>query len=99
MKKQPKKKQDSTIKTKKVKFSLLAPEARTACLAGNFNEWDIFSHPMKKDKKGLWSISVSLPYGQHEYLFFVDGQWIFDPNCDCSVNNMFGTENCLVTVE
>jgi 1,4-alpha-glucan branching enzyme len=99
MKKKTKKKGDTTKGVKKIRFSFIAPEAKTVSIAGDFNQWDTSSHPMKKDKKGLWGISVPLPSGQHEYLFFVDGEWLFDPNCSCPVDNPFGTENCVIIVE
>lgn len=99
MKKKTKKKEVTTKDVRKIRFSFTDPEAKTVSVAGDFNQWDIFSHPMKKNKNGIWSISVPFPLGQFEYLFFVDGQWVFDPNCDCSVGNTFGTENCLIVVE
>ena len=41
-------------KTKKVNFNFSAPHA------GNFNDWNSGSHPMKKDEKGVWKISLNL---------------------------------------
>jgi 1,4-alpha-glucan branching enzyme len=84
-----------TAKAKKVIFSLKAPEASHAFLAGGFNGWDTTSHPMKKDKTGIWKISVNLDPGTYEYLFFVDGQWRADPQANECVLNPFGTNNCL----
>ncbi|KAF8812235.1 glycoside hydrolase family 13 protein [Phlegmacium glaucopus] len=35
-----------------------APNAKEAFLIGDFNEWNRNSHPMKKDKYGVWEIIV-----------------------------------------
>lgn len=87
------------IKTKSVSFSFLAPEAGGVSVAGEFNHWDPLSHPLKKDKKGLWKVSLSLAPGTYQYRFFVDGQWQNDPNCTSSVGNPFGTSNSVKRVE
>ena len=47
-------------KTKKVDFNFSAPHAGSISIAGNFNDWNPGSHPMKKDKKGAWKISLNL---------------------------------------
>jgi len=93
------KKGDNTKNQKSVSFSLDAPEAKTVSVAGHFNHWNTTSDVMKKNKEGIWSCSVRLAPGQYEYLFFVDGEWTFDPACDCSVGNVYGSENCLIVVE
>jgi len=86
-------------KAKKTEFSLLAPEVRTAFIAGSFNQWNSSSHPLTKDKQGVWKISFLLNPGEYEYRFFVDGKWQNDPNCLSLVENPFGTLNCLRMVE
>jgi 1,4-alpha-glucan branching enzyme len=47
-------------KTKKVDFNFSAPHAGSISIAGDFNDWNPRSHPMKKDKKGVWKISLNL---------------------------------------
>jgi 1,4-alpha-glucan branching enzyme len=86
-------------KPKKISFSLVAPQAGCVSLAGDFNDWNPASHPMKKDKKGIWKISVSLPPGTYQYNFYVDGEWKNDPNCTGHVPNPFGTLNSVKRVE
>ena len=81
--------------TKKVPFEFLAPEAQCVFLAGDFNNWDSSSDAMKKDKKGIWKISLSLKPGRYEYRFLVDGNWENDPSCCNCVPNEFGSENCV----
>ena len=85
-------------KAKKVEFSLSAPEAKNAFIAGSFNQWDPYSHSLKKDKQGISKISLPLSPGRYEYRFFVDGQWQNDPHCSSFVENPFGTLNCLKIV-
>jgi 1,4-alpha-glucan branching enzyme len=85
-------------KAKKVEFSLLAADAKSVFVAGNFNQWNLSSYPLKKDKQGIWKISLSLDPGQYEYRFFVDGEWQNDPWCGSFVENPFGTLNCLKIV-
>ncbi len=85
-------------KTKKTEFNLFAPSAQSVFLAGDFNEWNISSHPLKRDRKGLWKISLNLNPGRYEYRFLVDGEWQNDPNCVDFAENPFGTLNCLKIV-
>ena len=82
-------------KTKKVRFSLYAPDAERVFLAGDFNNWGIDNLPMNKDKKGTWEASLALPPGRYEYRFWVDGVWRDDPNAQERVENPFGSQNCI----
>jgi len=84
---------------KQTEFSLLAPSAQSVFLAGDFNQWDLSSHPLKRDKNGMWKISLNLNPGQYGYRFLVDGEWQNDPSCCDFVDNPFGTLNCLKIVE
>jgi len=84
---------------RKTEFSLSAPQARSVSIAGGFNQWNISSHSLKQDKRGVWRISLSLNPGQYEYRFFVDGGWQNDPSCSSFIENPFGTSNCLKNVE
>ncbi|OGQ01209.1 MAG: hypothetical protein A2026_10165 [Deltaproteobacteria bacterium RBG_19FT_COMBO_46_12] len=86
-------------KAKKVNFSLLAPQAESVSIAGDFNDWNPTSHLMKRDKKGAWKASLNLAPGTYQYRFFVDGEWQSDPSCTDCVENPFGTLNCVKKVE
>ncbi len=83
---------------KKAQFSLLAPSAQRVVLAGDFNQWDLSSHPLKREKNGVWKASLNLNPGRYGYRFFVDGEWQNDPSCCDFVDNPFGTSNCLKIV-
>ena len=87
------------MKAKRVNFTMVAPEARNIFLAGNFNNWDMNSHPLKKGAKGIWKASASLMPGVYEYRFLVDGEWQNDPNCTVCVPDSYGSENCVLTLE
>jgi len=82
----------------KMKFEYSAPEAKEVSLAGNFNQWNSQANPMKKDKKGIWKVTLSLEPGRYEYRFIVDANWENDPLCSSCVANEFGGENCVKIV-
>jgi hypothetical protein len=43
---------------------------------------------------------VRLPAGRHEYAFLVDGErWVADPNAPSSIEDEFGVESSVVTVD
>jgi 1,4-alpha-glucan branching enzyme len=76
-----------------------APQAQRVSIAGDFNQWNPSSHPLQRDIKGTWRISLDLKPGKYEYRFLLDGEWQNDPNCDSFVENPFSTSNCLKIVE
>jgi 1,4-alpha-glucan branching enzyme len=94
-----KKKPKATEKARKTEFRLSAPQAQSVSIAGDFNQWNPSSHPMKMDDEGIWRISLALNPGQYEYRFFVDGEWQNDPNYGPFVENPFGTSNSLKIVK
>jgi len=83
----------TTEKVRKTHFSLSPPQAQSVSIAGDFNQWNPSSHPLKMDDKGIWRISLTLNPGQYDYRFFVDGEWKNDPNCSSFFKNPFGTSN------
>ena len=85
-------------RNKWIEFRLDAPEARTAGVAGSFNNWEVAKTPMRKSGAGTWFARVSLAPGRHEYRFVVDGNWISDPNAKESVPNPHGGANSVVIV-
>ena len=80
----------------------LPPEvnAETACLCGEFNEWDKTAQPMKRRRDGKLSLTISLKPGQ-EYRFrylLDDERWENDWNADAYMPNTFGSEDSVVKV-
>ena len=84
---------------KPVSFSLNAPEATRVFVAGSFNGWDPVATPLKRDREGLWSRTVRLGPGRHEYRFVVDDVWWSDPTNPLRRPNEFGTENAVVVAD
>jgi 1,4-alpha-glucan branching enzyme len=71
-------------------------------VAGSFNDWDIFSHPLKRSHNGngngRWQRAIYLEPGIYEYRFVMDGVWHDDPRCAERRGNDFGIENCVLII-
>jgi hypothetical protein len=82
-----------------VKFVLFAPDAHRVALAGTFNRWDPSVTPLgRAGAPGVWTVTIALPAGQHQYAFVVDGaRWVTDPVAP-SVDDGFGRRNSVVSV-
>lgn len=89
----------STPKKRKIRFSLIAPDASNVSVAGDFNAWDATCHSLKKKNNGQWEKSLNLPPGAYQYKFVVDGQWRLDPGNDQACDNEFGTRNNVLVVK
>ena len=85
-------------RTQRVEFELHGPAAERVSLAGDFNNWDLDSLPMRKDARGTWKATVKLEPGRYEYRFCVDSIWHDDPNAQKRVDNPFGSQNCVKIV-
>ena len=69
-------------------------------LAGTFNQWDTKRHPMKDSlSAGIYTLTLMVPKGEHEYKFVINGDWVVDPECRNWVRNDCGTLNSVLTVE
>ncbi|HKW39976.1 MAG TPA: isoamylase early set domain-containing protein [Gemmatimonadales bacterium] len=82
-----------------VRFVLYAPGAKQVAVAGTFNQWDQQATPLvPAGMDGVWSTTVALPVGQHQYAFVVDGRrWVADPAAP-GVDDGFGRRNSVVAV-
>lgn len=82
-----------------VKFVIAAPTAGKVALVGDFNAWDKQATPLRPTgQPGVWSVSLPLAPGRHEYAFIMDGgEWRADPAAT-RVMDDFGTESSIVTV-
>lgn len=81
---------------KRVRFKYAAPAAQEVLLVGSFNQWDTAARPMKKNAKGVWSTTVTLPAAEYEYRFLVDGEWQNDPSCSEEKDNGLGSRNSVL---
>jgi len=62
---------------KSITFRLKAPKAKKVLLL--FDEWEVVPRPMKKDKAGIWSITIaSIEPRLYQYTFLVDGLKVID---------------------
>jgi hypothetical protein len=83
-----------------VQFVLVAPQASTVALVGDFNDWDATRTPLRAAAGGgIWSVNVPLRPGQHQYAFVVDGKdWRPDPAAPRAVTDDFGAPNSVIIV-
>jgi 1,4-alpha-glucan branching enzyme len=85
-----------------VKFSLPSSTwASTVHLVGDFNEWDLTSHPFNNDRDGDWTISLDFPCGRaYQFRYLIDGQdWINEGQADAYVYNQYGSDNCVLITD
>jgi hypothetical protein len=81
-----------------VRFVFYAPDARVVAVAGSFNDWSPSAAPLARVENGAWTVTLTLPLGQHQYAFVVDGQrWVADPAAP-AVDDGFGRRNSIVAV-
>jgi 1,4-alpha-glucan branching enzyme len=83
---------------RRVTFKVRAPAAKEVTLVGEFNNWNAYEHPMKKDDVGFWKVTVPLAPGRYEYKLLIDGRWWEDITDVNSISNPFGTLNKLLFV-
>jgi hypothetical protein len=83
-----------------VRFVLLAPDARSVALVGDFNNWNRAATALAPaGGEGMWTASVALPPGRHEYAFIVNGErWMADPLATVTIHDDFGTASSILTV-
>jgi len=82
-----------------VRFVLYAPGAKQVGLAGTFNQWNQSATPLvRAGNDGVWTVTLTLPAGQHQYGFVVDGRrWVTDPAAP-AVDDGFGRRNSVIAV-
>jgi 1,4-alpha-glucan branching enzyme len=83
---------------------LVAPQASTVSVVGDFNNWDAQATPMSRALAGgTWSVRIPLPAGRHVYAFVVNGangtsQWVADPTAPLAPEDGLGAPNSVVLV-
>jgi hypothetical protein len=83
-----------------VRFELVAPAAERVTLAGSFNGWNPDGIELTRSPdNGLWTGTVPLVPGEHQYLFVIDGtRWMPDPTAQAQVDDGFGQTNSVIVV-
>jgi hypothetical protein len=80
-----------------VQFRLQALHASDVRLAGSFTDWEP-RYALQQAAPGIWTVSLPLPQGVHDYVFVVDGrQWVPDPYAP-RVDDGFGGTNSRIAV-
>jgi hypothetical protein len=82
-----------------VRFVFVDSGAKSVELVGDFNEWAKGSNILRRSgAPGVWSASVPLSPGRHEYAFIINGsRWVADPLALKSSDD-FGTESSVIRV-
>ncbi len=83
-----------------VRFSFLAPSAKSVAIAGSFNRWDPGHDRLAgPDRNGIWTILLPLSQGRYEYRFVINNsEWVLDPSAP-SVDDGLGEKNSIVIVQ
>lgn len=81
-----------------VELRLHAPDAESVSAVGDFNHWDPRSHPLRRDRKGWWTLRIGLAPGSYQYAYVVDGAWITPPEAILTVDDGFGGRNGILEV-
>jgi hypothetical protein len=83
-----------------VRFSLVAPNAASVSIVGDFNNWNPTTLPMRRSADGrMWEVEVRLPLGRYNYAFLVDGRLARDPGAPSTTDDGFGTPNSVLMVQ
>jgi hypothetical protein len=89
---------NATSTTDMLQFVLVAPQAASVSLVGDFNDWDPARSPMQT-AQGVWATVVRLAPGRYRYAFLVNGvEWRADPGAPAAKDDEFGTPSSVVTV-
>jgi hypothetical protein len=60
-------------------FRFEGPPGETVTVAGSFNGWDPFMYELREYPAGVYSLSIPLPPGTYQYVFFHRGERCLDP--------------------
>lgn len=83
-----------------VLFSFKNPDVDSVSIMGTFNEWNPSEHVMSQSENGTWTITISLPEGNHEYAFLInDEQIVPDQDALLFKDDGFGNLNSMIVIE
>ena len=91
-------------KTCKVVFRLpheAVKDAQSVCVAGDFNNWNIYANPLKRRKDGSFSLTIELVRDrEYQFRYLIDDMyWENDWAADKYVASTFGDcDNSVVVV-
>ena len=86
-----------------VKVTLALPQCESlgaVSVLGDFNEWNEWSHPLKKRSNGTRSVVVEIPVGRAYHFKYLaeDGTWFNDDEADTFEPNEYGEVNSVLLV-
>ena len=82
-----------------IDLALLAPDAHSVSVVGEFNDWQPVSHPLRQRDGETWQITLQLPPGTYQYKFVIDGtRWEDDADNPKRMTNEYGTSNSILEV-
>jgi hypothetical protein len=80
----------------RVTFRFDGVHARSAVVAGDFNDWSTSADPMAWDGSGMVA-NLVLPRGRrYQFRYLVDDVWITDEESDAVAPNGFGDSNSVI---
>jgi chromosome partitioning protein len=83
-----------------VSFCVSAPRASKVFVAGEFNNWRLDSDAsLERDEEGVWRRRMPLPPGRYQYKYYVDGEWVVDPENPLRIVTESGIVNSLIKVK
>ena len=62
------------------RFIYRAQPGETITVGGSFNNWDPFMYELRETSPGYYTLSLPLPPGSFQYVFFYRGEQIPDPD-------------------
>ncbi|MFH1762213.1 MAG: hypothetical protein ABIA63_14030 [bacterium] len=66
----------------------------SVAIAGDFNQWDIKKHLLKKTENDLWTITLAIKPGCYQYKFLLNNsEWQLDPGNPLKISDGFGDFN------
>jgi hypothetical protein len=63
-----------------LRFTYSTAPGETISVGGTFNGWDPFMYELKETSPGVYTLTLALPPGTYQYVFFHRGERLLDPN-------------------
>jgi hypothetical protein len=82
-----------------LRFSYDGPAGELITVAGSFNGWDPFMYELREIRPGSYVLTLPLPAGTYQYLFFHRGEWLPDPGNENRVYTNTGSPVSQAVVE
>ena len=89
----PKNSPAQTLKPGTYRFLYQAPPGETITVGGNFNNWDPFMYVLEESSPGFYTLTLPLPPGSFQYVFFHRGEQVPDK----TVKRLYSREGRIVS--